>query len=169
MMFRFLVCAALFAALPLGADNHGEVKYWSHEDLQALPADLQAVLDKAPKDRVPYSQGVSPRHLLDEREGAGHYMDVVHRERSGLAELHEVKTDLYVVLNGAGTVLVGGEIPGKREMSNRPGEWRGPGIDGGKKYALKPGDMINIPSKTPHQILLEDGKKITYLIIKIID
>ena len=91
MPFRLFVCIALFAAAPLGADNHGEVKYWSHEDLQALPAELQAVLDEAPKDRVPYSQGVSPRHLLDEREGAGHYMDVVHRERSGLAELHEVK------------------------------------------------------------------------------
>ena len=169
MPFRLFVCIALFAATPLGADNHGEVKYWSHEDLQALPAELQAVLDEAPKGRVPYSQGVSPRHLLDEREGAGHYMDVVHRERSGLAELHEVKTDLYVVLKGSGTVLVGGEIPGKTEMRSRPGEWRGAKIAGGKKYPLQPGDMINIPSKTPHQLLLEDGKKITYLIIKIID
>ncbi len=169
MPFRFFFCIALLAAAPLQADRHGEVKYWSYEDLQALPADLQAVLDKAPKDRVPYNQGVSPRHLLDEREGAHHYMDVIHREKSGLAELHEVKTDLYVVLQGSGAVLVGGEIPGKTEMRNRPGEWRGAKIAGGKKYPLKPGDMINIPSRTPHQLLLEDGKKITYLIIKIID
>ncbi len=169
MNFRFLVCIALLATIPAWADHHGEVKFWSSGDLKALPADLQAALDAAPKDQVPYSQGVSPRHLLDEREGAQHYMDVVHRERSGLAESHDVKTDLYVVLAGSGTVVVGGEMPGRREMQTRPGEWRAPKIEGGKKYPLKPGDMINIPSKTPHQLLLEDGSKITYLIIKIID
>ena len=123
----------------------------------------------APKDQVPYIHGVSPRHLLEEREGAHHYMDVVHRERSGLAEAHDVKADLYVVLSGSGTVVVGGEMPGRSEMKARPGEWRAPKIEGGKKYPLKPGDMINIPSKTPHQLLLEDGANITYLIIKIID
>ena len=29
--------------------------------------------------------------------------------------------------------------------------------------------MINIPSQTPHQVLVDPGKSITYLIIKIID
>ena len=96
-------------------------------------------------------------------------MDVIHRINSGLAEWHDVKTDLYVVVAGEGSVVVGGAMPGKKEMSARPGEWRAPSIAGGEKFRLTQGDMINIPSKTPHQVLVDPGKTITYLIIKIID
>ncbi len=102
-------------------------------------------------------------------DDANHYMDTIHRTKSGLAESHDVKADLYVVLGGEGEVVVGGTMPDRREMKTRPGEWRAPKIVDGKSYPLKTGDMINIPSKTPHQIILKPGNTITYLIIKVID
>ena len=163
------LCIALLAVTPLLADDHGSVQYFPADELSALPASLADALAKAPKDRVPYSQGTSPRHLIDPDDDANHYMDAIYRTKSGLAESHDVKADLYVVLGGEGEVVVGGTMPDRREMETRPGEWRGPKIVDGKTYSLKKGDMINIPSKTPHQIILKPGNTITYLIIKIID
>ena len=166
-MFRLTL--ALLAVTPLLADDHGSVQYFPGDELGALPTSLADALAKAPKDQVPYNQGVSPRHLIDPDDDANHYMDAIHRTKSGLAESHDVKADLYVVLGGEGEVVVGGTMPGRQEMKTRPGEWRAPKIVGGKSYPLSKGDMINIPSKTPHQIMLKPGNTITYLIIKVID
>ncbi len=165
----FSLTIALLAVLPLMADNHGGVQYFPASDIEGLPDSLADALAKAPKDQVPYSQGTSPRHLIDPDDDANHYMDAIYRTKSGLAESHDVKSDLYVVVGGKGSVIVGGTMPGRREMARRPGEWRAPKIEGGKTYALEKGTVINIPSKTPHQIILEDGNTIAYLIIKVID
>jgi len=146
-----------------------QVQKWARSELSALPAELSEILKDAPKDNPPYSLGVSPRHLIEEKPEARHYMDVVHRERSGIAEWHEVKADFYVVLDGAATVVVGGEIPDRWEMESRPGEWRGDKIVGGETYSIKAGDMLNIPSRTPHWVQLEEGATVTYLIVKVID
>ncbi|MCP5111448.1 MAG: hypothetical protein GY953_11500 [bacterium] len=164
-----IVVMAIGLMVPAYAADRGAIKYWPQADLRRLPADLRAALDKAPKAQVPYRHGVSPRHLMEESETANHYVDVIHRVQSGLAEWHDVKTDLYVVIDGGAKVVVGGTMPGKTEMRNRPGEWRAPKIAGGTEYRLAKGDMINIPSNTPHQVMLEPGKSITYIIVKIID
>ncbi len=164
-----LIALAMLAVTPVWAGGSAKVQYFPAKDLAALPGELREALEKAPKDQVPYNQGLSPRHLIDVQEDANHYMDVIHRVKSGLAEWHDVKTDLYVVVAGEGRVVVGGNMPGKKEMSTRPGEWRASSIAGGEKFTLTKGDMINIPSQTPHQVLVDPGKSITYLIIKIID
>ena len=163
------ITLALLVAAPLLADNQGAVQYFPADELAGLTASLADALAKASKDQVPYSHGTSPRHLIDPADDANHYMDAIYRTKSGLAESHDVKADLYVVFGGKGSVIVGGTMRGKREMRHRPGEWRAPKIEGGKTYALEKGTVINIPSKTPHQIILEDGNTITYLIIKVID
>ena len=150
------------------APDHG-VQSWTAAELAALPADLRQVYLDAPKDNPPYSLGVSPRHLIEEKPDANHYMDVVHRERSGIAEWHEVKADFYFVLDGEATVTVGGEMADRWEMENRPGEWRADAIQGGETYSLNKGDMLNIPSRTPHWVQLAEGKSVTYLILKVID
>ena len=48
-----------------------------------------------------------------------------------------------------------------------PHEIRGPSIRGGDKLALAAGDVVHIPIKTAHQMLLESGKQITYFVVKI--
>lgn len=98
-------------------------------------------------------------------EFGSHYVLAVYREGNGPAEVHEGATDFYVVQEGSGTLHVGGEIVGAKEIE--PGEIRGKSLDGAKTTKLKPGDTVNIPPKTPHQVTLGDGETITYLIVKV--
>jgi mannose-6-phosphate isomerase-like protein (cupin superfamily) len=48
-----------------------------------------------------------------------------------------------------------------------PHEIRGPSVRGGEKRALAAGDIVHIPAKVPHQMLVENGKEITYFVVKI--
>jgi len=90
---------------------------------------------------------------------------VAHREGSGEAELHEEFNDISVVQSGSGTLVVGGTIVNGRTTA--PGEIRGPSIQGGEKRKLGPGDIVHVPPRTPHQVLLDPGQKLTYVVIKI--
>jgi quercetin dioxygenase-like cupin family protein len=47
------------------------------------------------------------------------------------------------------------------------GEVRGPSIDGGVRQKLSPGDIVHVPPKTPHQVLLEPGTQMTYFVLKV--
>jgi hypothetical protein len=80
----------------------------------------------------------------------------VHREGSGQAEVHEHWADLFVVQSGTATLVVGGTIPNGKVTT--PGEIRGPTITGGVSQKLSPGDIVHIPAKTPHQVLLIRGR-----------
>ena len=46
------------------------------------------------------------------------------------------------VLGGNGIVTVGGEMPGRRTVADRPGEYLGP-IRGGRDYAVHAGDVLS--------------------------
>jgi mannose-6-phosphate isomerase-like protein (cupin superfamily) len=89
----------------------------------------------------------------------------VHREGSGVAELHETEADLMVIVSGKGELIVGGTMPGSKTTA--VGEVRGPSIDGGAHQKLAPGDIIHVPPKTAHQVLLDPGAQITYFVLKV--
>jgi quercetin dioxygenase-like cupin family protein len=40
-------------------------------------------------------------------------------------------------------------------------------VEGGEKQKMGPGDILHIPPKTPHQMLLEPGTQITYFTLKV--
>ncbi len=90
---------------------------------------------------------------------------MVHRDASGVAELHERDADLIVVVSGAATLLVGGEMPGAKTTA--PGEMRAPAVRSGQSQKIGPGDILHIPPRTPHQLLLEPGGQITYFTLKV--
>ena len=94
-----------------------------------------------------------------------HALQVAHREGSGEGELHETQADLFIVQSGEATLVVGGTIPGGKTTA--PNEIRGPSVQGGEKKKLGPGDVVHIPSKTAHQLLVDNGKQFTYAILKI--
>ena len=48
------------------------------------------------------------------------------------AEIHDASDDVYYVLEGTATLTLGGTLESPREVE--PGEWRGPGIKGGKSF-----------------------------------
>jgi len=144
-----LVCAgaAFVAAQPAG------FVHWTGTQLKGYEKDL------APK--------INKLKIASEQLGkfGNHSVMVAHREGDGEAELHESQADVFVVQSGIATLVIGGTVSEGRTTA--PGEIRGPSIKGGEKKKLGAGDMVHIPAKTAHQLLVENGKQFTYVIIKV--
>ena len=66
-----------------------------------------------------------------------------------LAELHDASDDVYYVLDGSATLVLGGKLADPKETD--PGEWRAPRITDGKSFEIKKGDLVIVPRGTPHQ------------------
>jgi mannose-6-phosphate isomerase-like protein (cupin superfamily) len=64
------------------------------------------------------------------------------------AEVHDASDDVYYVLSGTATLVLGGTLDTPKEIE--PGEWRGPKISGGQKVEISKGDLIVVPRGTPH-------------------
>jgi mannose-6-phosphate isomerase-like protein (cupin superfamily) len=93
-------------------------------------------------------------------------VSISHREAYGIPEIHDHMDDYFVVQSGAATLIIGGEVVHPKKQDD-PRETRGDAIKGGEKRKLLPGDVVHIPHKMPHQLLVEPGKKFTYFVIKV--
>jgi uncharacterized RmlC-like cupin family protein len=146
----------LLLVLPLlilqvtGAEPAG-YKYWSAAELQSMSKPLTNKNDAHTSNEALGNFG--PDHAM-----------MIHRDASGIAELHETEADVIVVVSGVGTLIVGGSMPGSK--STAPGEMRAPEVVGGEKQKIGPGDILHIPPKVPHQVLV-DGPQITYFVLKV--
>jgi mannose-6-phosphate isomerase-like protein (cupin superfamily) len=139
--------AAAAAALPLGYGH------WTAEQIDARARTLPAKMSKVKVATEPLG-------------GWGnHSMSVVHREGSGEAELHETQSDILFIRGGEAAIVIGGTIPNGRRTTTH--EIRGPGIQGGEKQPLHPGDVLHISPRTPHQMILESGQKLDYYAVKV--
>jgi glc operon protein GlcG len=70
------------------------------------------------------------------------------REGPGEAEVHLTDTDIFYVIEGRATVVVGGEIVDPRSAA--PSEVRGPAIRGGEEKVVSRGDVLVVPAGAPH-------------------
>jgi mannose-6-phosphate isomerase-like protein (cupin superfamily) len=153
MTSRIAVLAGLGAALLLAADPPGFM-HWRAAELKGLEQKLVGKLDpklKAASEPL----GKFPNHSLA----------LAHREASGEAELHETQADVFIVQSGEASLVVGGQVAGARTTA--PGELRGSSIEGGRRMKLGVGDVVHIPVKVPHQLLVEPGKQFTYFVVKV--
>lgn len=149
MLLAIVLAFTMTAAEPAG------YKYWSAAELKGYAKTLAPKLDE-------HKIAVADR-IIDH---GNYFSAMVHREGgSGIAEMHDSWADLYVVSSGTGTLVVGGTIPGGKTIA--PGETRGPAVQGGTRQKLSPGDIVHIPSKTPHNVLVDPGAQITYFILKV--
>jgi mannose-6-phosphate isomerase-like protein (cupin superfamily) len=94
-----------------------------------------------------------------------HLTMLAHREGDGEVEVHDKMADVFVVLSGEASLIVGGTVVGGHTTA--PGETRGTSITGGEKKALGAGDAVHIPAKVPHQMLVANGKKVEYFVVKV--
>jgi mannose-6-phosphate isomerase-like protein (cupin superfamily) len=78
------------------------------------------------------------------------------------AELHDASDDVYYVLEGTATLVLGGRLDAPKEVE--PGEWRSSAITGGQTFQITKGDLIVVPRGTPHQ---RTGKDFSMILIKI--
>ncbi|PWT93752.1 MAG: hypothetical protein C5B55_03930 [Blastocatellia bacterium] len=80
------------------------------------------------------------------------------------AELHDTSDDVYYVVDGTATLILGGSLETPREVE--PGEWRGPKIVNGKTVQIAKGDLIVVPRGTPHQRITAN-QDFTMILIKV--
>jgi len=83
-----------------------------------------------------------------------------------LNEVHDGSDDIYYVLEGTATLMLGGTLVEPNEIS--PGEWRAKTATGGEAVKIKKGDLIFVPRGTRHQRTVTD-KKFSMILIKIFE
>ena len=81
-----------------------------------------------------------------------------------LNEVHDNSDDIYYVLKGKATLMLGGTLVEPNEIS--PGEWRAKTATGGEKYEIKKGDLIFVPRGTRHQRTVT-GRGFSMILIKV--
>ncbi len=150
-MTRLLIGFSLVAALAFAADS---ARIWKAGDLKGYEKKLSAKIDA----QKIASEGFG-------KMGSNATAQISHREGDGIAELHEMKDDFFVVESGEATLETGGTVvdPKKTEAN----EVRGPSIKGATKHTLSAGDIVYIPAGTPHRLLLTGSKQFTYFVIKV--
>lgn len=106
---------------------------------------------------------------MDHLEWTPSYRVTVQRRKPSDAataggELHEDKTQIYVIMAGAGTVLLGGKP--KADASAGPGEHRSQLI-GATPHHVGVGDVISIPPMTWHAAFADPGQELTFMMFHI--
>jgi mannose-6-phosphate isomerase-like protein (cupin superfamily) len=153
-MMRIVV--AVIAVVGMSAQGGGTgVHVWKSADIAAKGKALGQKLDaqKAANEVVA-------------TEGNRRFM-IAHREGSGVAEWHEKEADVMFISAGAITLIYGGTIVD--EKTTAAGEKRGPSIKGGTEVKLGAGDVLHIPAKVPHQMMLAPGAQVTYFVTKVVE
>jgi uncharacterized RmlC-like cupin family protein len=143
----FVPAFLAFAAVPAGYEH------WTAEQFRTR----EKALHKAMKDGLASETlGTWGNHLL---------LKTRREASSGRAEWHEKQADLIIVHSGKATIVIGGKIVNGKTTA--PNEIRGTSIEGGEMQALKAGDIVHVPVKTPHQVLLEAGQSLDYVVLKV--
>jgi mannose-6-phosphate isomerase-like protein (cupin superfamily) len=112
-------------------------------------AQMKTFIDKLPKDAI----SDSPVRVVDVGGSRVGVFGVFRpKTMPGDAIAHETKTtEVYVILEGTGTLVTGGMILGTvKQPSGRSSGPRGERIEGGVSRHVSPGDVIVIPGRTPH-------------------
>lgn len=94
-----------------------------------------------------------------------HSIGLSVRNVSGGAEVHAHYDDVFVVTEGAATLITGGTVVDAK--TGQDGETHGSKVDGGTTQTISVGDVVNIPAGTPHQILVAPGTVYSAIVIKV--
>jgi len=151
------IVLAIVAVVAFAAQGGGTagVHVWKSTDIAAKGKVLSQKLD---------AQKVASEVIAT--EGNRKFM-VAHREGSGQAEWHEKEADVMFISAGNITMIYGGTIVD--EKTTAAGERRGSSIKGGTEAKLGAGDVLHIPAKVPHQMILAPGAQVTYFVTKVVE
>jgi mannose-6-phosphate isomerase-like protein (cupin superfamily) len=148
------IVALVLAAAPLtmGSAEVGAT-VWTHAQLSGMEAKLSQELDAES----------SASDVLGTY--ANHHFEIAIRKATGNAELHETQNDVFFIVSGEAALITGGTLVNPK--LTEPHEFEGNTIQGGKRTKLAAGDVVHIPFKVPHQLIVEKGKEIEYFVVKI--
>jgi mannose-6-phosphate isomerase-like protein (cupin superfamily) len=116
-------------------------------------ADLAAMIAKAKRERKP-DQANFTQPIVQ----AAPYSANLEYRVAGVnanASVHETDAEMFVVIEGSGTLITGGTL--KEERRTNAANLTGTGIDGGKSQRVAKGDIIMVPAKTAHWFGEIDG------------
>jgi mannose-6-phosphate isomerase-like protein (cupin superfamily) len=149
----FLICPCSVAA-PEGSIPTG-YEHWTPAALQDLSKTLAV---KAATDTHHSATNTFSDYPNE-------YFMLAHREADGVVEWHETQADVFVIESGTAILVVGGTQANGE--TSAPHEKRGGTIEGGVRQTLAAGDIVRIPARVPHQLLVEKGQVFSYFVVKI--
>jgi quercetin dioxygenase-like cupin family protein len=127
-------------------DAKAQVVHVAHDKVAAAMKKAGPLAD-APNLRV--SGGFRPSNAID---------------KSPVAEVHEHEADLFYVVDGRATQVLGGRVIDGKPTG--PGQIRGPRTEDGQTYQLGAGDVMWVPAGTPHWFP-EIPEALGYLLVKV--
>jgi mannose-6-phosphate isomerase-like protein (cupin superfamily) len=127
-------------------DAKAEIIYVDHDKVAATMKKAAPLAD-APNLRV-----------------SGGFRPYASADASPVAEVHSNEADLFYIVEGRATQMLGGTVISAKETG--PGQIRGPKTEGGQTYHLTKGDVMWVPAGTPHWFP-EIPEAIGYLLVKV--
>jgi mannose-6-phosphate isomerase-like protein (cupin superfamily) len=103
-------------------------------------ADMAALIAKQPKDSNTFTPFI---------QAAPFVVNMEHRVKSHPASVHERNAELFVVLEGSGTLVTGGALVGEKRTNEA--NLSGTAIQGGASRTVRKGDWVLVPEGVPHQ------------------
>lgn len=154
-LFLFSLLVIPFLAVNSQAPTPTGFEHWSVADIQSLVKTLTANAAADPHKAASKIIADYPNDLFM----------MAHREADGSPELHETQADVFFMQSGSATLLVGGTMEGAETVA--PHEKRNGTIKGAARVKLSAGDVVRIPANTPHQMVLDGAKEVTYFVVKV--
>lgn len=134
----------------------GKGMHWSIDDLKKAHTEGASILlPRTPAYRMQILQRA--HHATPQPRGATKIMS-----QWDDAEMHDNRTDFYVMLGGSGTLVLGGEI--QNSTRGASGDRVGQPVTGGTTYKVKAGDLVLIPPRTSHWSQPDPGG-MTYVLL----
>jgi mannose-6-phosphate isomerase-like protein (cupin superfamily) len=119
--------------------------------------EIMGLVDKAKADR----KGDAPLVAEPILSLAPYRAQLEYRPGTSPAAVHEKDAELMVVLEGTGNIVTGGKLVD--EKRNNANNLSGSSIAGGNSQAVVKGDMLIVPSNTPHQVIPTGGAPIVLM------
>jgi mannose-6-phosphate isomerase-like protein (cupin superfamily) len=167
-----ILIVILFVSLAAAPDVPRAQEGTSAQATYVSLADVQATVTRAPQ------AGVNPQPNIRVVDAGGYNVAVgaIHRAQTppGVAAVHFKVTEIYHVIDGAGTLVTGGSMLNSKprppdsesvKLEDGPGA-SGTGIQGGMTRQIKAGDVVVIPAGVPHWFSEINGS-ITYLVVRV--
>ena len=150
-----LVLLVFASAIPAEEDAPSGFNQWTPQSLQPY---MNEMIAEAPSDPHKFSV----RQLADYPNDSFLF---VHREADGQVEWHETQADVFFVRSGSAVLLLGGRLFNGETVG--PHEKRNGTIEGVVRRRISAGDVVRVPSRVPHQVLLRGSKSFDYIVVKV--
>ena len=122
---------------------------------QEAPTDRAVDFPRAEIEATIAQMDADARSTVRLLEGGSYNVNIRRIGNAETALMHPRTTDIYVVREGSGTLVTGGQIV---DENGQPIDGqRGASIRGGTERVISAGDLVFIPAGVPHGIRDTDG------------